>query len=84
MERTHEGYLRMLNAQRQRRWRHKHRDWVRRLQFKLQDAEAMIAHRDQMIEMLRWQLKYEARREQFRSWLIGGFPIEDADEGPKS
>jgi hypothetical protein len=76
------AYLRMLNAQRCRRWRHRHRDWVRSLQFKLQDAEAKIAHRDQVIEMLRWELRYQTRREKFQSWLIGNMPIED-DEPPK-
>jgi len=80
---AHGAYLRMLDAQRHRRWRARHRDWVRSLQFQIEDLKAMLDHRNQMIEMLRWQLKYENRREQFRSWLIGNFPIEDADEEPK-
>jgi hypothetical protein len=73
----------MLNAVRQRRWRHKHRDWVRRMQAEIGDLKAVIQHREEMINMLRWELKYQVRREKFQSWLIGGMPVEDADEEPE-
>jgi hypothetical protein len=79
----HQTYLRMLNRNRCRRWRNRHRDWVRHMQFQIVDLKAMVQHRDEMINMLRWELKYQTRREKFQSWLIGNMPIED-DEEPKT
>jgi hypothetical protein len=62
-------------AQRQARLRVRQAERLRQLLFKLQDAEAQLARRDEVIRELLWELRHRARKELFQSWI-------DAPEEP--
>jgi hypothetical protein len=58
-------------AQRSLRWRARHRDRVRALQFKVADLEALLAASNERVTSLLWDLKHRNRKDRFQSWIDG-------------
>jgi hypothetical protein len=74
------SYEKRLNAVRSWRWRAKHRDFVRGLQFRVQDLEAMLKARDEVIAVMLAELQEYHRHERIRS-LVAGLQKLPADDG---